>query len=327
MQAMKIYPLKNVTSSKTLPNKRQDTDLCVSKYSSVPLKEGFKLLNYASAASIIPFCARKKAKPDDVKREARELCARCHYGKADILDNPDKLKIKRETGKLFLEGYYNDNGELTGVCEELAHKTGTFLREKFKKDYMPLLISFSEKKYGFSEHVCVVMIKRNEINDAQMKGIENLEYGKNLNDIEGFDGQSLFDGAIFIDPSFNIVCDIEKMPPDYTDVVSMNTIEKNNPYNAPREIIPGANNYLGYLKDICPELSKINFPPNAMVSFVVPKNKAGGTLSYKKVVFRVHLPQSKRYIEGTVKDLKKALPHSKFTAFMTKLEEELMKGG
>ena len=134
-----------------------------------------------------------------------------------------------------------------------------------------------------------------------------------------------FDGAIFIDPSFNIVCDFEKIPPNYTDVVSMNTIEKNNPYLDSKEILLEHNNYLGYLKDICPELTRIDFPPNAMVSFVVPKNKAGAIFSSKKLVFRVHLPQNKHYIEGNVKDLKKALPHSKFTAFMTKLEEELKK--
>ncbi len=51
--------------------------------------------------------------------------------------------------------------------------------------------------------------------------------------------------------------------------------------------------------------------------------KNPGNCFAKKLVFRIYPPGDKRYIEGTVKELKKSLPKSKFTAFMTKLEKEL----
>lgn len=316
-----------VTSSAFLKSNQAPFSLSA-KNKSLKEKGSFELFNYTSVGTIIPFCAKKKACADDVKREARKLCSNCKYGKANILDNLDKLKIKTENGKIFLEGYYTneDDETYTGICEELAHKAGTFLQEKFKDSYTPLLVSFSERKFNFNEHVCIVMIKRSEKNDIQINGIRNLEYGKNLCDIEGYDGKALFDSAIFIDPSFNIVCDIHKMPANYTNVVVINTIEKNNPYNEPKEIILGHNNYLGYLKDICPEMQAVGFPKNAMVSFVVPEEKQGAVFR-KRPVFRIYLPENKHYIEGEIKDLKKLLPHSKFSAFMIKLDDELKRNG
>ncbi len=332
---MKIYPVRDFKPLKPVrPNGNKDKRLYVSNCTKevslktpVDKEEEFKLLNYSSMGAITPFCGKKKVTADNVKQRAREICASCHYGKADILNVLDKLKIKKGDGKLFLEGYYTekDDGKImTGVCEELAHKAGTLLGEEFKDDYAPIILSFSGTKYDFSEHVCVVMIKRNEKNDAQIEGIRNLNYGENLCDIEDYDGQTLFDGAIFVDPSFGIVCDIEKLPSSYKTIVGFNTLEKNNPYNGPKEIDPESNNYLGYVKDICPELLAIDFPPKGMVSFVVPKEKPG-KLFKKRLIFRIVLPENGRYITGNVEDLKKALPKSKFTAFMLKLEDELKK--
>ncbi len=329
MGAMKICPIRNFVPLKSnLSKENNSTKPLAFKNNAKMLlnqKENFGFSNYVFVSSIVPFCARKRVTADDVKQEARKVCSCCHYGKADILENPDRLKIKKDGEKFFLDGYYteNDGKTMTGVCEELAHKVGTILGEKFKDDYTPLVFSFSGTKYDFDEHVCIVMIKRSAKNDAQIEGIRNLNYDENLRDIEDYDGGVLFDGALFIDPSFNVVCDIEKIPASYGAIVSFNTLEKNNPYNEPKEIVPGSNNYLGYIKDICPELQAIDFPPKAMVSFVVPKEKPG-KLFKKRLLFRIYLPENKRYIVGDLKDLKKALPKSKFTAFMTKIENELI---
>lgn len=278
-----------------------------------------------------------------IKRSLAPLLTKCHYGKQNLFANLDSLKAYKENDKIFLDGFYSPNdsdGEITGICEELTQKIGSKIAQMYSKDYSVLALFTKGTKYNFSNHMCIGMIPKNKINDEIMKAISDIDdiykaikqksqLGEDTKDLdelyqiklqenqERIEKSDFWENAIFVDPSYGVVCKLDDLPDNY-ELTGYNSLEGNNPFNRVKELDPGLGTPLGTIQDIFPEFIQSNdIGSSSMVSFGLYGD------SPDKVFTLIEDSNDGSRIVLSLEDIKEEYSDSNMCKFVERIENQL----
>lgn len=121
----------------------------------------------------------------------KDLLSKCHYGKKDLIyGDISNVKLKRTDNGLAIENFYtednNQNGSITGICEELTYKLGKRLEKIFGDKYIFFAIYGSNKEFpGGHTHLAILKNtpdNKLKINNILKKQKENFKLATQISD-------------------------------------------------------------------------------------------------------------------------------------------------
>ena len=218
----------------------------------------------------------------------QNLLSKCRYGKKDLIyGDISPIKLQKTGSDISIENFYtkddNQDGKITGICEELTYKLGKRLEKIFGDKYLFFALDGNNKEFP-DAHTYLGALQNTPKNQDFIKSqtdktaLANKLYKEALSTFiaEGNNNNSMqklnevnaklerlklnmeaIKGCLVIDPSFNR---LEEYGCGETNLIGYNancvrTLNQINALPANSRVIPPMQGIpLGYLKDLAPEI-------------------------------------------------------------------------